>query len=198
MFDISSQRNQYFKKNFKLIGITYPTTVISFVFGVCIINEVENILCSMNGTPFIFRVGQGSEMERAVKLDRELTEYGRGVLLTDTLSVCLRKAAQWAQTGLVLSVGSVGLLEGGADGEKKVEASGDPDAVCKARNSRLSRFVYYSGYGETMNGVQLACPSFNVILIKVHKSNAFKCCKKTCTIYTLTNFGICVFCFYES
>ena len=96
---------------------------------------------STSGTPFIFRVGQGSEMERAVKLDQELTEYGRGVLLTDTLSVCLKKAAQWAQTGLVVSIGPVGLLEGGADGDKSAEGSGDPEIVCKARNSRLSRFV---------------------------------------------------------
>ena len=81
-------------------------------------------------------------MERAIKLDRELTEYGRGVLLTDTLSVCLKKAAQWAQTGLVLSVGPVGLLEGGGDGKKSVERSGDPESVCKARNSRLSRLAY--------------------------------------------------------
>lgn len=96
---------------------------------------------STNGTPFIFRVGQGSEMERAIKLDRELTEYGRGVLLTDTLSVCLKKAAQWAQTGLVVSVGPVDLLEEGSEGEKSVEGSGDPEIVCKARNSRLSRLV---------------------------------------------------------
>ena len=96
---------------------------------------------STNGTPFIFRVGQGSEMERAIKLDRELTEYGRGVLLTDTLSACLKKAAQWAQTGLVVSVGPVDLLEEGSEGEKSVEGSGDPEIVCKARNSRLSRLV---------------------------------------------------------
>ena len=82
-------------------------------------------------------------MERAIKLDRELTEYGRGVLLTDTLSVCLKKAAQWAQTGLVVSVGPVDLLEEGSEVEKSVEGSGDPESVCKARNSRLSRLVYY-------------------------------------------------------
>lgn len=82
-------------------------------------------------------------MERAIKLDRELTEYGRGVLLTDTMSVCLKKAAQWAQTGLVVSVGPVGLLDGGGDEEKSREGSGDPESVCKARNSRMSRFVCY-------------------------------------------------------
>ena len=81
-------------------------------------------------------------MERAVKLDRELTEYGRGVLLTDTLSACLKKAAEWAQTGLVLSVGPVDQLDWGGDGKKLAEGSGDPESVCKARNSRLSRFVY--------------------------------------------------------
>lgn len=81
-------------------------------------------------------------MERAIKLDRELTEYGRGVLLTDTLSACLRKAVHWAQTGLVVSVGPVGLLEGDGEGRKQTEGSGDPESVCKARNSRLSRFVW--------------------------------------------------------
>lgn len=96
---------------------------------------------SISATPFIFRVGQGSEMERAVKLDRELTEYGRGVLLTDTLSACLKKAAQWAQTGLVLSVGPAGQLNLGVVGEKSLDTSSDPESVCKSRNSRLSRFV---------------------------------------------------------
>ena len=80
-------------------------------------------------------------MEHAIKLDRELTEYGRGVLLTDTLSACLRKAVHLAQTGLVVSVGPVGLLEGDGEGRKQTEGSGDPESVCKARNSRLSRFV---------------------------------------------------------
>ena len=82
-------------------------------------------------------------MERAIKLDRELTEYGRGVLLTDSLPVCLKKAAHWAQTGLVVSVGPVGLLEGDGEGGKLPEGSGDPESVCKARNSRLSRFVRF-------------------------------------------------------
>ena len=80
-------------------------------------------------------------MERAVKLDRELTEYGRGLLLTDTLSACLKKAAQWAQTGLVLSVGPAGQLNLGVVGEKSLDTSSDPESVCKSRNSRLSRFV---------------------------------------------------------
>ena len=83
-------------------------------------------------------------MERAIKLDRELTEYGRGVLVTATLSVCLNKAAHWAQKGLVVSVGRVGLLEGDGEGGKSTERSGDPESVCKARNSRLSRFVRFN------------------------------------------------------
>ena len=80
-------------------------------------------------------------MERAIRLDQELTEYGRGVLLTDTRSMCLKIAAQWAQTGLVLSVGPVGLLDEDVVADKSVEASEDPEFVCKARNSRLTRFV---------------------------------------------------------
>lgn len=92
-------------------------------------------------------------MERAIKLDRELTEYGRGVLLTDTLSVCLKKAAQWAQTGLVVSVGPVDLLEEGSEGEKSVEGSGDPESVCKARNSRLSRLVSYFVLSRFYNNI---------------------------------------------
>ena len=83
-------------------------------------------------------------MERAIKLDRELTEYGRGVLLTDTPSACIKKAVYWAQTGLVVSVGPVGLLEGDGEGGKSTDGSGDPESVCKARNSRLSRFVWYA------------------------------------------------------
>ena len=80
-------------------------------------------------------------MERAIKLDRELTEYGRGVLLTESGSVCLKKAAQWAQTGLVLSVGPVDLLGEGFVGDTRIEALGDPESVCKLRNSHLTRFV---------------------------------------------------------
>ncbi|XP_068681108.1 probable E3 ubiquitin-protein ligase HECTD4 isoform X3 [Montipora foliosa] len=102
-------------------------------------HEIVQKVLSTNGTPFIFRVGQGSEMERAIRLDQELTEYGRGVLLTDTRSMCLKIAAQWAQTGLVLSVGPGGLLDEDVVADKSVEASEDPEFVCKARNSRLTR-----------------------------------------------------------
>ena len=95
---------------------------------------------STNGTSFIFRVGQGSEMERAVQLDRELTRHGRGVLQTASLDACLKKATYWAQKGLVVSVGPFGLF---SDGERKEtpQGHGDPESVCKALNCRLSRFV---------------------------------------------------------
>lgn len=90
---------------------------------------------------FFFVVGHGSELERAVKLDQELTEYGQGVLLTDTLSECLKKAAEWAQKGLVVSIGPAALAEGDGGQGIHLGGSGDPERVCKARNSRLSRFV---------------------------------------------------------
>ncbi|PFX24720.1 putative E3 ubiquitin-protein ligase HECTD4 [Stylophora pistillata] len=102
-------------------------------------HEVVQKFLSTSSMGFIFIVGQGSELERAVKLDQELTEFGRGVLLTDTLSACLKKAAEWAQTGLVVSVGPAALLERGGGQRKPSEGSGDPERVCKARNSRLSR-----------------------------------------------------------
>lgn len=90
---------------------------------------------STDGTPFIFRIGQGSEMERAIKMDRDLSQYGKAEVLSDKLSSCLKKATGLARTGLVLSVGPVGRQEK----ELNESPNNDPQAICKQRNQQLTR-----------------------------------------------------------
>ena len=71
-------------------------------------------------------------MERAIKMDRDLSQYGKAEVLSDRLSSCLKKATGLARTGLVLSVGR-------QEKELNESPNNDPQAICKQRNQQLTR-----------------------------------------------------------
>ncbi|XP_031557373.1 probable E3 ubiquitin-protein ligase HECTD4, partial [Actinia tenebrosa] len=67
-------------------------------------HEVVQTIVSHIGHRFVFRVGLGTEVDRAVRLDHELTENNKAVIMTDVFSACVTKASSLAAMGLVTSV----------------------------------------------------------------------------------------------
>ncbi|KAI1901157.1 hypothetical protein AGOR_G00057300 [Albula goreensis] len=101
---------------------------------------LQPLLSSSEGRPF--RLGTGANMEKVVKMDRDMTKSGSCEVITEEASAALRKATKWAQSGLIVSVGppvealapeSAG---GVTTGDKKKTAQ---TAVCRERNSDLAR-----------------------------------------------------------
>lgn len=93
----------------------------------------------MDGAPFIFVIGQGSDMEQAARIDQELTDHGYAEVQTDRLAACIRKAHELAQSGLVVSIGPTGQLADDVNSSHTEEKQQDPLNLCKLRNSKLSR-----------------------------------------------------------
>jgi hypothetical protein len=89
------------------------------------------------GQRFIFRVGLGTEIDRAVRLDHELTENNKAVVMTDVLSACVTKASILAAMGLVTSV-----LPAYHQQQDPVDdkGMGTSDNVCSVRNRKLARY----------------------------------------------------------
>ncbi|KAK7934210.1 hypothetical protein WMY93_005106 [Mugilogobius chulae] len=101
---------------------------------------LQPLLSSSEGRPF--RLGTGANMEKVVKMDRDMTKCGCCEVVTEEASAALRKANKWAQSGLIVSVGPpVEALAqestGGINsGDKKKTAQ---TAVCRDRNADLAR-----------------------------------------------------------
>ncbi|TSW08319.1 putative E3 ubiquitin-protein ligase HECTD4 [Bagarius yarrelli] len=101
---------------------------------------LQPLLSSSEGRPF--RLGTGANMDRVVKMDRDLTKTGCCEVVTEEASAALRKAIKWAQSGLIVSVGPpVERLNpensgGSTTGDKK---KCPQTAVCRDRNANLSR-----------------------------------------------------------
>uniref|UniRef100_A0AAY5ESC2 HECT domain-containing protein n=1 Tax=Electrophorus electricus TaxID=8005 RepID=A0AAY5ESC2_ELEEL len=101
---------------------------------------LQPLLSSSEGRPF--RLGTGANMEKVVKMDRDMTKTGSCEVITEEASAALRKANKWAQSGLIVSVGPpvdtlVQETSGGATtGDKKKSAQ---TVVCRDRNSELAR-----------------------------------------------------------
>ncbi|XP_066272380.1 LOW QUALITY PROTEIN: probable E3 ubiquitin-protein ligase HECTD4 [Branchiostoma lanceolatum] len=98
-------------------------------------HEVIQPLLSCDGRPF--RLGSGANMEKVVRMDRDLTRSGRAEVITEDAVTAIRRAAKWAQAGLVVSTGppvdGTG-QEGGTD-RKRMASS----AVCREKNAELAR-----------------------------------------------------------
>ncbi|XP_028827058.1 probable E3 ubiquitin-protein ligase HECTD4 isoform X2 [Denticeps clupeoides] len=103
-------------------------------------HEVLQPLLSSEGRPF--RLGTGANMEKVVKMDRDMTKTGCCEVITEEASAALRKANKWAQSGLIVSVGppveslTTESSAGATAGEKKKSAQ---TVVCRERNSELAR-----------------------------------------------------------
>ncbi|XP_030623120.1 LOW QUALITY PROTEIN: probable E3 ubiquitin-protein ligase HECTD4 [Chanos chanos] len=101
---------------------------------------LQPLLSSSEGRPF--RLGTGANMEKVVKMDRDMTKSGYCEVVTEEASAALRKATKWAQSGLIVSVGPPveTVVQDGAGGvttgDKKKSAQ---TAVCRDRNAELAR-----------------------------------------------------------
>ncbi|XP_061115937.1 probable E3 ubiquitin-protein ligase HECTD4 isoform X3 [Conger conger] len=101
---------------------------------------LQPLLSSSEGRPF--RLGTGANMEKVVKMDRDMTKSGSCEVVTEDAVAALRKATKWAQSGLIVSVGppveaAAPETAGGATtGDKKKTAQ---TTVCRERNSDLAR-----------------------------------------------------------
>ncbi|XP_036077417.1 probable E3 ubiquitin-protein ligase HECTD4 isoform X3 [Rousettus aegyptiacus] len=101
---------------------------------------LQPLLSSSEGRPF--RLGTGANMEKVVKMDRDMTKGGCCEVITEEAAAALRKATKWAQSGLIVSVGppveSVNpeTVSGLSTGDKKKTAQ---TSICRERNSDLAR-----------------------------------------------------------
>ncbi|MGH0151603.1 UNVERIFIED_CONTAM: hypothetical protein FKN15_020765 [Acipenser sinensis] len=101
---------------------------------------LQPLLSSSEGRPF--RLGTGANMEKVVKMDRDMTKSGCCEVITEEAAAALRKATKWAQSGLIVSVGppvetvSQEAASGLSTREKKKTAQ---TAVCRERNTELAR-----------------------------------------------------------
>ncbi|KAL0610750.1 putative E3 ubiquitin-protein ligase HECTD4 [Plecturocebus cupreus] len=103
-------------------------------------HEVLQPLLSSEGRPF--RLGTGANMEKVVKMDRDMTKGGCCEVITEEAAAALRKATKWAQSGLIVSIGppvesiNPETVSGLSTGDKKKTAQ---TSICRERNSELAR-----------------------------------------------------------
>ncbi|XP_058136974.1 probable E3 ubiquitin-protein ligase HECTD4 isoform X6 [Dasypus novemcinctus] len=101
---------------------------------------LQPLLSSSEGRPF--RLGTGANMEKVVKMDRDMTKGGCCEVITEEAAAALRKATKWAQSGLIVSVGppvesvNTEAVSGLSTGDKKKTAQ---TSICRERNSELAR-----------------------------------------------------------
>ncbi|XP_037231527.1 probable E3 ubiquitin-protein ligase HECTD4 isoform X6 [Falco rusticolus] len=101
---------------------------------------LQPLLSSSEGRPF--RLGTGANMEKVVKMDRDMTKSGCCEVITEEAAAALRKATKWAQSGLIVSVGppietiNPEATSGLSTGDKKKTAQ---TSICRERNSELAR-----------------------------------------------------------
>ncbi|XP_045152627.1 probable E3 ubiquitin-protein ligase HECTD4 [Echinops telfairi] len=105
-----------------------------------VLSLLNDLSSSSEGRPF--RLGTGANMEKVVKMDRDMTKGGCCEVITEEAVAALRKATKWAQSGLIVSVGppveSVNpeTVSGLSTGDKKKTAQ---TSICRERNSELAR-----------------------------------------------------------
>ncbi|XP_061866392.1 probable E3 ubiquitin-protein ligase HECTD4 isoform X2 [Colius striatus] len=101
---------------------------------------LQPLLSSSEGRPF--RLGTGANMEKVVKMDRDMTKSGCCEVITEEAAAALRKATKWAQSGLIVSIGppietvNPETTSGLSTGDKKKTAQ---TSICRERNSELAR-----------------------------------------------------------
>lgn len=78
-------------------------------------------------------------MDRAITLNRELTEQGFAEVLTDKMTMCLKQATRLAQSGICVSISSPQDVKG-RFAESATESQ-SPETICQERNKNLSRLV---------------------------------------------------------
>lgn len=79
-------------------------------------------------------------MEKVVRMDREMTKHGRAEVSTEDAMSALRRAAKWAQMGLIVSTGPpVDCVNTDNSGNDKKKTA--TEVICKEKNAELARCV---------------------------------------------------------
>ncbi|XP_014675681.1 PREDICTED: LOW QUALITY PROTEIN: probable E3 ubiquitin-protein ligase HECTD4 [Priapulus caudatus] len=109
-------------------------------------HEVLQPLLSGSDSPF--RLTSGANMEKIVRMDRDMTKHGKTEIFTEDAVSALRRAAKMAQAGMIVSTGplveAAATTGGGGGGGGGGPEGGDRkkmavEAVCKDKNSELAR-----------------------------------------------------------
>uniref|UniRef100_A0A2C9LBF7 Uncharacterized protein n=1 Tax=Biomphalaria glabrata TaxID=6526 RepID=A0A2C9LBF7_BIOGL len=87
-----------------------------------------------------FRLVSNTNVDKVVRLDRELAKNGKVELTTEEAVSAFKKAYKWAQMGLVISTApptdtSISENNNGVDKKKTVS-----EVICKDKNSELARY----------------------------------------------------------
>ncbi|KAK7087914.1 probable E3 ubiquitin-protein ligase HECTD4 isoform X2 [Littorina saxatilis] len=100
-------------------------------------HDVIQPLLSSDNRPF--RLAGGTNMEKVVRMDRELSKHGRCEVTTEEAMVALKKAYKWAQMGMVVSTAppvETTSTDGNSAPDKKKTAA---EVTCKEKNAELAR-----------------------------------------------------------
>ncbi|KAK7506010.1 hypothetical protein BaRGS_00002732 [Batillaria attramentaria] len=100
-------------------------------------HDVIQPLLSSDNRPF--RLAGGANMEKVVRMDRELSKHGKCEVTTEEAMVALKKAYKWAQMGMVVSTTppvETTSSDNNSAPDKKKTAS---EVICKEKNAELAR-----------------------------------------------------------
>uniref|UniRef100_A0A2K6FY02 HECT domain E3 ubiquitin protein ligase 4 n=1 Tax=Propithecus coquereli TaxID=379532 RepID=A0A2K6FY02_PROCO len=163
---------------------------------------LQPLLSSSEGRPF--RLGTGANMEKVVKMDRDMTKGGCCEVITEEAAAALRKATKWAQSGLIVSVGppvesiNPETVSGLSTGDKKKTAQ---TSICRERNSELARTDPVRPFisGHVANSMAAEVIALLHSLLMAPESNAAQIwtttAEKVGTVLLLSSGNIPVTCF---
>ncbi|XP_076346000.1 putative E3 ubiquitin-protein ligase HECTD4 isoform X3 [Tachypleus tridentatus] len=87
----------------------------------------------------LFRFVGATNMERVVKMDREMSKFGKAEICTEEVASAIKRAAKWAQGGMVVSTGppldSLNTDSQQSSDKKKINT----EVICRERNTELAK-----------------------------------------------------------
>lgn len=99
--------------------------------------SVHDVIQPLHGAESrLFRLSGSGNVDRVERITRELAKYGRAEVCTEDALSALRRAAKWAQNGMVVSTGPAierEPVEGHSSDKKKTTV----EVVCKEKNAEL-------------------------------------------------------------
>ncbi|XP_041456057.1 probable E3 ubiquitin-protein ligase HECTD4 isoform X4 [Lytechinus variegatus] len=98
--------------------------------------EVIQALLSSEGRPF--RLGSGANMEKVLRMDRNMHTNGKAELFTEDAATAIQKAGKLAQAGFLVSVGApTETTDSENNNKEKLKVTAE--AVCREKNAELAR-----------------------------------------------------------
>ncbi|XP_052243277.1 probable E3 ubiquitin-protein ligase HECTD4 isoform X2 [Dreissena polymorpha] len=98
-------------------------------------NEVVSLCLGTDSRQF--RLGGASNVEKASRLEKELTKNNKAEVVTEDVKAARKKAEKWAQIGLTVSIGPPTESAGDSlNGDKKKT---EKEVICKDKNAELAR-----------------------------------------------------------